>query len=65
MVASAAELSSLATALEELTRRVTAHADAADIAKDEDTAKELFAVERALTGATRRLNRLTTSRGRH
>jgi hypothetical protein len=59
------ELSSIATALEELTRRVTAHADAADAEKEDDTAKELFAIERALTGASRRLSRLTASlRGR-
>ena len=37
MAASSAELSSLATALDELTRRVTVHADAADAAKDEGT----------------------------
>ncbi|HEV3265895.1 MAG TPA: hypothetical protein VG014_10245 [Acidimicrobiales bacterium] len=61
MAASAAELSSLATALEDLTRRVTAHADAAVGAKDEDMAKELFAIERALMGASRRLTRLTTA----
>jgi hypothetical protein len=62
MAASKAELSSLATALEDLTRRVTAHADAASNGKDEDMAKELFAIERALTGASRRLTRLTTAR---
>jgi len=61
MAASVAELSSLATALEDLTRRVTAHADAASHAKDEDMAKELFAIERALMGASRRLTRLTTA----
>jgi hypothetical protein len=61
MAASKAELSSLATALEELTRRVTAHADAAANSKDEDMAKELFAIERALLGASRRLSRLTTA----
>jgi hypothetical protein len=61
----AAELSSLATALDELTRRVTAHADAADTAKDEETARELFAIERALNSANRRLTRLATAlRGR-
>ena len=61
MAASAAELSSLATALEDLTRRITVHADAASAAKDEDMAKELFAIERALMGASRRLTRLTTA----
>ncbi|MGO8870257.1 MAG: hypothetical protein ACLQPH_02445 [Acidimicrobiales bacterium] len=64
MAASSAELSSLATALDELTRRVTAHADAADAAKDEETAKELFAVERALTSANRRLARLSATLSR-
>jgi hypothetical protein len=59
-----AELSSLATALDELTRRVTAHADAADAAKDEETARELFAIERALSGANRRLARLAATLGR-
>ncbi len=39
MSASSAELSSLATALDELTRRVTVHAEAADGAKDEETAR--------------------------
>ena len=61
MPASSAELSSLATALDELTRRVTAHAEVADTAKDEDTARELFAIERSLTAANRRLSRLALS----
>jgi len=64
MAASSAELSSLATALDELTRRVTVHADAAQSAKDEETAKELFAVERALDSANRRLARLAATLGR-
>jgi hypothetical protein len=59
MVASSAELSSLATALDELSRRVTAHADAADVAKDEETARELFAIERSLNSANRRLAKLS------
>jgi hypothetical protein len=58
MPPASAELSSLATALDELTRRVTAHADAANAAKEDDTARELFAIERALTSANRRLARL-------
>ncbi len=58
MAASSAELSSLATALDELNRRVTAHAEAAQAVKDEETANELFAVERALDRANRRLARL-------
>ncbi len=64
MAASSAELSSLATALDELTRRVTAHADAAHSVEDEETAKELFAVERALDSANRRLARLALSLNR-
>ena len=64
MSASAAELSSLATALEDLTRRVTAHAEAADSVKDEEAARELFAIERSLTSAHRRLNRLAATIGR-
>jgi hypothetical protein len=59
-----AELSSLATALDELTRRVTAHADSANATTDEETARELFAIERALTTANRRLARLAASLGR-
>jgi HAMP domain-containing protein len=60
----AAELSSLATALDELTTRVTAHADAADAAKDEEAARELVAIERSLTSANRRLARLATTLSR-
>ncbi len=64
MAASPAELSSLATALDDLTRRVTAHAEASDAAKDEDTARELFAIERSLNSANRRLSRLALALGR-
>ncbi len=64
MPSSSAELSSLATALDELTHRVTAHADAAHAARDEETARELFAIERALTSANRRLARLSKALGR-
>jgi hypothetical protein len=55
------ELSSLPTALRDLTDRVSAHADAAAASDDEEVATELFAVERALTSASRRLTRLTSS----
>ncbi len=58
MAATSAELSSLATALDELTRRVTVHAEAADAAKDEESSRELFAIERSLASANRRLARL-------
>ena len=60
MSAPQAELSSLATALEDLRGRVAALADQAHARQDDDTASELFAVERALTGAGRRLVRLTS-----
>jgi len=56
-----AELSSLATALEELRQRVTTIADQAAAEHDDDAASELFAVERALTGAGRRLGRITST----
>ncbi len=64
MSARPAELSSIATALDDLCRRVTAHADAADVDKDEGTARELFAIERALTTANRRLARLSAALSR-
>ncbi|MDA8058601.1 MAG: hypothetical protein M0032_11640 [Actinomycetota bacterium] len=57
---SRAELSSLSSALAEVARRITEQAEAAQRAADEDTAHELFAVERALSGAGRRLQRLLT-----
>lgn len=63
-MANPAELSSLVTALDDLTRRVTVHAESADASKDEESARELFAVERALSGATRRLARLTATLNR-
>ena len=59
-----AELSSLATALTELTRRVAGIAEQAASTRDEELSSELFAVERALRGAGRRLQRLTTPRRR-
>jgi hypothetical protein len=64
MPASHAELSSIATALDDLSRRVTAHADAADLAQDEETARELFAIERSLSSANRRLTRLSITLSR-
>jgi hypothetical protein len=56
-----AEISSLSTTLEELTRRVSSLAEAAQ-SEDEDTAMELFGVERALSGALRRLRKLGEDR---
>ncbi|MDP8976658.1 MAG: hypothetical protein M3N28_09915 [Actinomycetota bacterium] len=54
----AAELSSLATALEELVRRVTVIADAYVAAKRDDLAGELYQAERSLAGARRNLARV-------
>ena len=64
MAAISAELSSLSTALDELTARVTTHADAANAGKDEETARELFAIERSLNSANRRLARLSVALSR-
>ena len=61
MSAPLAELSSVATALEELRHRVATIAEQAASDHDDDTASELFAVERALTGAGRRLGRITSA----
>jgi hypothetical protein len=52
-----AELSSLVSSLEELSRRVTGLAEAAEGSRDEELATELFAVERSMTAALRRLRR--------
>jgi len=56
------ELSSLASSLEELTKRLTVIAEAASDSQMEDLATELFGVERSLTGALRRLRRLSDAR---
>jgi len=64
MATRSAELSSIATALDELTRRVTTHADAANSAHDEEMARELFAIERSLSTANRRLSRLAVALSR-
>ncbi len=61
MSSSAAELSSVATALQELTRRVTAIADAYAAAARDDLANELYRVEQALTGAQRSVARVVDS----
>ncbi len=52
------ELASIAESMEALARRVGKMADAAKTLKQDDSAAELYAVERALSGATRRLSRL-------
>jgi hypothetical protein len=54
---SVAELSSLSSTLQELHDRVSTMAEAAQASGSEDMARELFAVERSLGGALRRLRR--------
>ncbi|HZU79389.1 MAG TPA: hypothetical protein VE991_05695 [Acidimicrobiales bacterium] len=64
MSAAHAELSSLSSALADLTRRVAGIAEQASSDKDDELSTELFAVERALRGAGRRLERLNSIRRR-
>jgi hypothetical protein len=54
---SAAEISSLSSTLLELNQRVTTMAESAQAQGNEEMAHELFAVERSLGGALRRLRR--------
>jgi hypothetical protein len=61
VVATRAELSSLSSTLDELTRRVSALAEEAAAADQDDLATELFGIERALTGALRRLQKLAAA----
>jgi len=56
------ELSSIAASLDQIARRVTTLADAATAAKRDGVASDLIAVERALLGAVRRLDRLLANR---
>lgn len=53
------ELSSVSTALDELTKRLSAMADAA-VGEKQDISVELFEIERSLRGAQRRLQKLVT-----
>ncbi|HUQ39788.1 MAG TPA: hypothetical protein VM030_06500 [Acidimicrobiales bacterium] len=53
-----AELSSVATALEELATRVSALADGLSGGRREGKAADLYEIERALAGAHRRLTKL-------
>jgi hypothetical protein len=55
------ELSSVASSIDQLARRVTTLADAAIAAKRDQLGADLVAVERALLGAVRRLERLLAS----
>jgi len=52
------QLASVATALDELTGRVTRLAEELTRAADEQAATELFEIERTLQQAARRLDRL-------
>ncbi|MGD0344533.1 MAG: hypothetical protein ABSB55_06195 [Acidimicrobiales bacterium] len=52
------ELASMAESMDALARRVGKMGDAAKAEKKDESAAELYAVERALAGATRRLKRL-------
>jgi hypothetical protein len=63
MSTTSAELSSMAATLEELIRRLTPISDAYQAAHREDLVGDVQVVERALTGAFRRLNRLATTPG--
>jgi hypothetical protein len=55
---SKAELSSISSSLKELHERETALAEGAASGGDSETAYELFAVERSLGGALRRLRKM-------
>lgn len=59
----AAELSSMSSTITQLARRVASMAAAATAAGSEETAAELYAIERSLSGAERRMARLV-DRGR-
>ena len=58
MALDTAQLSSLSSALEELSRRVTQMADEYQGSPREDVAADLYEVERHLVAATRRLKTL-------
>jgi hypothetical protein len=55
------ELSSMASTIEQLSRRFTAMVDTALAEGEEDLVGELQAIERALAGAERRLTRIVAS----
>jgi hypothetical protein len=60
-MSTAAELSSLATSLEDLVRRVTGIADSLAGTERDSVAGSLYEVERTLGEAARRLTRLVDS----
>jgi len=51
----------MSSSLDELTRRVSALAEAAAAANQDDLATELFGIERALSVALRRMRKLAES----
>jgi hypothetical protein len=53
-----AQLAPLATALEELTRRITVLAESYGGSNDDQVSTELYEIERSLQQAARRLDRL-------
>lgn len=55
---SEAELSSMASVLDDLAKRVTALADRHSGSDDDNLAQDLYAVERSLNEARRRLTKL-------
>jgi hypothetical protein len=57
-MANSAELSSVATAVDELATRITAMAEDAS-QREEDVAHDLYEVERALKAAARKLAKLS------
>jgi Mg2+ and Co2+ transporter CorA len=58
MAVDSAQLSSLTTALEDISKRITELADQYQGSPREDVAADLYEVERHLAAATRRLNAL-------
>jgi hypothetical protein len=56
------EISSIASSLEQISRRVTALAETALAAKRDDVGADLIAVERSLLAAVRRLERLLAAK---
>jgi hypothetical protein len=61
MDAAASELSSLASALEDLTKRIADIAEHYGRVDRDDLAAELYAAERAIIGARRRLTKVIES----
>ncbi len=53
-----AELSSMTSTLDDVRKRITARAEAMANSGDEDTAVDLYEVERSLNSALRRLTKL-------